>query len=106
MGSLFNKNFKVQVEHILTEEEENIIKFFNNKIEPKHSKKERCFPNNMTDLNEDVPLVKQIYSDNIYIEVFNIPALFRLDDGVATIINKLSIIIQRFKDLHNKEEDF
>ena len=85
---------KVKVENILKEKEQEIITFFN--MYQQESKK----PNNMEILTADNPIIKTYNPSenkyNIYMEIFNMPALFKLDNGFFIIINKISILFDLF----------
>ena len=85
---------KVKVENILKEKEQEIITFFN--MYQQESKK----PNNMEILTSDNPIIKTYNPSenkyNIYMDIFNMPALFRLDNGLSIIINKISILFDLF----------
>ena len=93
---------KVKVENILKEKEQEIITFFN-KYQQESSKK----PNNMEILTSDNPIIKTYNPSenkyNLYMEIFNMPALFRLDNGFSIIINKISILFDLFFKKINEE---
>lgn len=94
-----NKTLRAKAEEVLKDKEKEIIEFFNahdlNKI------------NNTTIYNNDFPLIKKYYpsqnSHKIYLEIFNIPALFKENKGFIFTINKLAIYIFIFKEKYENK---
>jgi len=94
-----NKTLEAKAKEVLKDQEKEIIEFFNahdlNKV------------NNTTIYNNDFPLIKKYYpSQNrhkIYLEIFNIPALFKENKGFIFTINKLAIYIFKFKEKYENK---
>lgn len=62
---------------------------------------EKNKPNNIPDLNGDRPIIKNISpKENRYqlnIDIYNLPALFRVDNGLFSIVSQISIYLDLFK---------
>jgi len=101
-----NKSLEQKVKNVLKDKEEEIIKFFND-----HTFK----------YNINLALIKKYLpyqnKENIYLEIFNIPALFQEKNGFIFTINKISIYFFKFKikceqekitneEFNNKFEEF
>ena len=94
-----NKTLEAKAKEVLKDKEKEIIYFFNSQDLNK--------ANNTDIYNNDLPLIKKYYPSqnrhNIYLEIFNIPALFKENKGFLFTINKLSIYIFKFKEKYEKE---
>ena len=66
---------------------------------------EKNKPNNIPDLNVDRPIIKNISpKENRYqlnIDIYNLPALFRVDNGLFFIVSQISIYLDKFKGKHS-----
>ena len=69
-----------------------IVEFFRN------SQVRYSYPNDKQLSNPDKPIIKKYFlnDDNIIIEIFNYPALLRINNGFFNLINKCSIIFNFF----------
>ena len=94
-----NKTLEAKAKEVLNDREKEIIDFFNAHDLNKASKNEIR--------NMNFPLIKKYYppenKQKIYLEIFNIPALFKENQGFIFTINKLSIYIFEFKKKYDKE---
>ena len=81
-----NKSLKEKIEKVLKDKQEEIIKYFN----------DHTFI-----YNQNLALIKKYLpyqnKENIYLEIFNIPALFQEKNGFIFTINKISIYFFKFK---------
>ena len=93
-----NDNLEKKVEEILDEKINKINEFIYNR-----SKFEKLSDAiNEKGTNRDNPIIYKINPNenkyNLEIEIFNIPALLRKENGLITIINKIFIIFKYFSD--------
>ena len=89
------KSLKSMTEEILEENKFKIKDYFDS-FEIEKNK-----PNNIPDLNGDRPIIKNISpKENRYqlnIDIYNLPALFRVDNGLFSIVSQISIYLDLFK---------
>lgn len=97
-----NKTLEAKAKEVLKDKEKEIIDFYNSYDLTKVNNNNKLNKNNL-----DLPLIKKyVPSQNrhkIYLEIFNIPALFKENYGFIFTINKLSIYIFKFKEKYEKE---
>ena len=93
-------------ENVLKKKAKDIIDKKRNKIEKFMMKRYEIIkesePNDEEGAYKDKPMIYKILpeenKDNLYIEIFNIPALLRKENGLFTIVNKIVIIFEYFSN--------
>jgi hypothetical protein len=112
MGSLIfgnyrelNKELQVKAKEILEEKRKEIIEFFKTKgsFEKPNNNKNNSF------LNKDKAIEKIYYPDEnrykLHLKIYNLPGIFRNNDGLFEIIGKTLMIFQLFFNKYNDIED-
>ena len=98
-----NKSLETKAKEVLKDKQEEIIKFFNEHAFNLDDKSN----NNNAIYNNDLPLIKKYFPSqnkyNIYLEIFNMPALFKENKGFIFTINKIAIYCFTFKAKYEQE---
>ena len=85
------KNLRRKAQEVLDENRDKIKEF----MEKRYKSVEESVPNNEEGAYKDKPIIYKIYpNDNKYqlnFDIFNFPALLRKENGLFTIVNKISI---------------